>query len=281
MGIMDKAMIEEWILPHLTIGTRGFDTTVPLTEIVECIFYRLKTGCQWRQVPTKEYFTDKALSWNSVFQYYNKWSKADCWRKVWINILIQNRKHLDLSSVEFDGSHTPAKNGGDAVGYQGRKACKTTNALFMSDNQGVMLAMSTPQEGQHHDLYHIQALFDEICDLLKEAGIDLKGLFLNADPGFDSAEFVAACEKEEIIPNVKENPRNSANSEPLLHENGSHVFDEDLYADRSVIEHANAWLDGFKALLVRFEFSVKNWMSLHFIAFSVIFLRKISRKMKV
>ena len=46
---------------------------------------------------------------------------------------------------------------------------------------GVMLAMSTPQEGQHHDLFQIQALFEEICSLLKEAGINLKGLFLNAD----------------------------------------------------------------------------------------------------
>ena len=72
-----------------------------------------------------------------------------CWAKVWVNILKENRKYLDLSSVELDGSHTPCKNGGDAVGYQGRKACKTTNSLFMSDNQGVMLAMSTPQEGQH------------------------------------------------------------------------------------------------------------------------------------
>lgn len=60
-----------------------------------------------------------------------------------------------MSSIEFDGSHTPAKNGGDAVGYQGRKASNTTNALFVSDNQGVMLSMSTPQEGQHHDLFQI------------------------------------------------------------------------------------------------------------------------------
>lgn len=281
MGIIDKAMIKTWILPHLTIGTRGFETTVPLTEIVECIFHRLKTGCQWRELPTKEFFTDKLLHWNSVFYYYNKWSKADCWRTIWINILTKNRQFLDMSSVEFDGSHTPAKNGGDGVGYQGRKACNTTNALFISDNQGVMLAMSTPQEGQHHDLFQIQELFDEICALLKEAGLNLKGLFLNADPGFDSADFEAVCAKEEIIANVKANPRNSANSEPSIYESGTHVFDDALYSDRSVIEHANAWLDGFKALLVRFEFSVKNWMSLHFIAFSVIFLRKIKRKQKV
>lgn len=281
MGIISKAMIETWILPHLTIGQRGFETTVPLMEVVECIFHRLKTGCQWRELPTKQFFSDKVLNWNSVFYYYNKWSKADCWKSIWINILRTNLKHLDLSSVEFDGSHTPAKNGGDAVGYQGRKACNTTNALFLSDNQGVMLAMSTPQEGQHHDLFQIQALFDEICQLLKEGGINLKGLFLNADPGFDSVEFVEACEKQDIIANVKPNPRNSLHSEPAPYQSGSHIFDPELYADRSVIEHANAWIDGFKALLVRFEFSVRNWMALHFMAFSVIFLRKINRRQKV
>ncbi|WP_460996274.1 hypothetical protein [Spirosoma harenae] len=115
---------------------------------------------------------------------------------------------MDLSSVEFDGSHTLAKNGGDAVGYQGRKACNTTNALFLSDNQGVMLAMSTPQADQHHGLFEIQGLFEEICTLLKAAGINRQDLFLNADPGFDSVGFRLACAKQEIIANVKPNPRN-------------------------------------------------------------------------
>lgn len=78
------------------------------------------------------------------------------------------------------------------------------------------------------------------------------------------------------------NPRNESEEQRLEpHQNGTHIFDEELYKDRSVIEHSNAWIDGFKALLVRYEFSVKNWMSLHFMAFSVIFLRKINKKIKV
>jgi transposase len=281
MGILSKNTIDTWIIPHLTVGSRGFDPTVPIHEIIEAILHRLKTGCQWRELPTKQFFSDTILSWNTVFYHYNKWSKAGCWAKIWVNILKDNHKYLDLSSVEFDGSHTPCKNGGDAVGYQGRKACKTTNALFMSDNQGVMLAMSTPQEGQHHDLFEIQSLFGEICTMLKEAGISLDGLFLNADSGFDSDSFREACEKENMIPNIKANPRNSTNQETELAPIGAVIFDELLYEDRTVIEHANAWIDGFKALLVRFEFSVRNWMSLHFIAFSVIFLRKINKKKKV
>jgi hypothetical protein len=35
MGIISKDMIEEWILPHLTVGDRGFEPTVPIIEIVD------------------------------------------------------------------------------------------------------------------------------------------------------------------------------------------------------------------------------------------------------
>jgi transposase len=281
MEILSENMIEAWILPHLPKAKRGFEPTVPLTNIVRAILHRLKTGCQWRFLPMKEFFGDADYSWNSVFTHFNNWSKAGCWEVIWLNLLKSNYAFLDMSSVELDGSHTPAKNGGDAVGYQGRKACKTTNALFLSDNQGVMLAMSTPQEGQHHDLYEIQKLFEELCLLLKKAGIDVAGLFLNADPGFDSEGFKQICEEKQIIPNIKPNPRNSSAKDEQPYESGTHIFDEQLYKDRSVIEHANAWIDAFKALMVRFEFSVRNWRSLHLLAFAIIFLRKITKKMKV
>ena len=36
---------------------------------------------------------------------------------------------LDLSEVNFDGSHSLAKKGGESVAYQGRKKAKTTNIL--------------------------------------------------------------------------------------------------------------------------------------------------------
>lgn len=163
MLILNKSTIEKWILPHLTIGERGFDTTVPLVEKVECILHRLKTGYQWRELPTKQFFTAKILVWELVYYYFNKWrqplpSKSGCWQRIWSNILNKNLIYLDLSSVEFDGSHTPAKNRGDAVGYQGHKSCNTANALFICDNHGVILGMSTPQEGQHHDLFEIQTI---------------------------------------------------------------------------------------------------------------------------
>jgi hypothetical protein len=120
------------------------------------------------------------------------------------------------------------KTGGEGIGYQGRKAGRTTNALFVCDKQGVLLGMSVPQAGQHHDLFEIQTLFGQICALLKEAGICLKGLFLNADAGFDAKIFRDACQKEEINPNVYPNPRNKDPQKAEPCQTGTPIFDEEL-----------------------------------------------------
>ena len=276
MGIIDKSSIEKWILPHLSIGTRGFKPEVPLVQIVQAIFHRVKTGTQWRELPVKQFFDKKIIKWGAVFHHFNEWSKDGSWKRVWIELLRSNYTCLDLSSVQIDGSHTVARGGGEAIGYQGRKANETTNSLFLADNTGQMLAISTPQEGQHHDLYNIQSLFNELCDVLKLAGIDVGGLFMNADSGFDSKEFRSVCAQNEIEANVKTNPRNTKKDEEEYQ-----YFDDELYKKRIVIEQANAWIDSYKALLIRFEKTIINWMSLHWIAFSARFINKTKKQKKV
>ena len=75
------------------------------------------------------------------------------WKRMWTQLLEMNRSKLDMSSVQLDGSHTPAKRGGQAAAYQGRKKSKTTNALFLTDKQGIPLAVSEPIDGNHNDLF--------------------------------------------------------------------------------------------------------------------------------
>ncbi|NAW50825.1 transposase, partial [Elizabethkingia argentiflava] len=105
--------------------------------------------------------------------------------------------------------------------------------------------------------------------LLSEVEIDHKELFLNADAGFDSENLRQILEKEEIIANIKTNLRNNKTAKNY------YCFDEELYKRRFNIEKANAWLDSFKALLIRFETSVITWNYLHYIAFVILFLRKL------
>ena len=69
----------------------------------------------------------------------------------------------------------------------------------MCDNKGQMIAMGSPKAGNHNDLYELEEVLKEILALLEEAGIDHKGLFLNADAGFDSKSLREFLESKEII----------------------------------------------------------------------------------
>lgn len=272
MAVLNEDTIKEWIVPHLSKGKRGTKLQVEITEIVLAILYRLKTGCQWRELPVKAFFTDQQISWQGVYHHFRKWTNDGSFRKVWVSLLKKQRRLLNLSSVQLDGSQTICMNGGDCISYQKRKAANSCNSLFLADDQGVLLAMSPPMAGAHHDLYQVEQVIRELCELLKEAGIDVEGLFMNADAGFDSESFRKICSALKIEANIDINPRNGQSSDEYVY------FDEELFKRRKVIEHAFAWIDSFKALLIRFETKVNTWMALHFLAFAVLFIRKIKRK---
>ena len=264
---LSKKFITQNLLPHLSQSKLGRKTKVPLWRIIKAIIYRLKSGCQWREIPICAFCSRILISWNTIYYHFRKWSKDGSWKRMWTHLLSTHKSSLDMSSVQLDGSHTLAKRGGEKVGYQNRKKAKTTNALFLTDKQGIPLAMSEPIEGNHHDLFELENYFTKMLVDLEQSDIAINGLFLNADAGFDSITFRNLCFQKDIIANVDFNKRNSKNidNQPLL--------DDELYKERFCVERTNAWLDAFKAILVRFETKAQNWMSLHHLAFSLILIR--------
>ena len=204
-----------------------------------------------------------------MYYHFNEWRKDGSWKKLWITLLRLHHARLDLSNVQLDGSHTRTHNGGAAIGKQGRKAARTTNLLLLADNQGQSLASATPQAGNHYGLFDIEALFNELCDLVQEAQIRLDDLFLNADSSFDDKALREACFRRDIEANIAHNPRSAPRGAAA-----DHYFDAELYRQRIAIERTNAWLDSFKTLLVRYETNVQNWLAFYSLAWTVLLLRK-------
>lgn len=71
-----------------------------------------------------------------------------------------------MSSGDVNGSHTTALRGSEAVGYQGRKKRKTTNALYLSDRSQLSLAISMSVCGNRNDLFNIEDHFEDLTDFL-------------------------------------------------------------------------------------------------------------------
>lgn len=104
---------------------------------------------------------------------------------------------------------------------------------------------------------------------LRQAQIEVDDLFLNGDTGFDAKVLRQLCDQFGIFPNLAINKRNASKQDHL-----DCLFDPELYKERFAVERTNAWLDSFKALLVRFETNAKHWLALHYIAFSFILIRR-------
>jgi len=270
-SVLDKDTIEMEIVPFIPKTKRGFPPRVPLVEIVNAILYKLKTGVQWHQLPVKALFEQTPLTWNAVYYHYRKWCLSGSLKNGWLRFLKSHKKELDLSSVDIDGSHTPTIRGGAGVDYQGRKKRKTTNSLYLSDRQGLPIAMSEPIAGNHNDLHDIEVQFEVITATLEQADIPVEGLFLNADAGFDSKIFRESCSKKEINANICFNKRNG-------NLDRDEYFDKELYNERYAVERTNAWMDSYRSLLNRFDTTIESWKGFNYLAFFVIALKKIKKK---
>ena len=99
--VLDKDTIKFEILPHLSMAKRGYVTKSDLSEVIQCILYKLKMGCQWHMLPISAIFTGRPLSYKSVYAHFRKWSWNGEWKKVWGIILSRYRSFLDMSSVDW------------------------------------------------------------------------------------------------------------------------------------------------------------------------------------
>ena len=58
------------------------------------------------------------------------------------------------------------------------------------------------------------------------------------------------------------------------------LLDELLYKERYSIERTNAWMDSYRSVLNRFDTTQTSWEGWNYIAFILIFLKKIRKSEK-
>jgi|GEM_PF-443048 len=232
--ILSKDSIMQYILPHLSMPIRG-GSQAPTWEIVNAILYKFKSGVQWYLLPVNSLIYRSPIKYGAVFHHFRKWVKDGSWQRVQQQIISQYKPLLNLSVALFDGTHSQAKRGGEQVAYQGRKKCKTSNTLWPTDADGLVVGFTLPTAGNHHDTNDIEKRLDYLVEQLARSDIRVDGLFVNADAGFDSEAFRRACSQLGIELNV---PRNYRGSNKI---DDDTFFDELMYEQRFAVERTNAW----------------------------------------
>ncbi len=106
---------------------------------------------------------------------------------------------------------------------------------------------------------------------MKRLDLDFQGAFFNADRAFDTKDARKTYFNHGVIPNIDENKRNRKTPK----RGRKRFFNTDVYKHRFTCERTFAWIDKFKALLVRFDRKDLYFLGAHFIAFAMVNLRHI------
>ncbi len=211
----------------------------------------------------------KELSWQAVYYHFQKWSADRSLERVWEQSIETVREDLNLAQLNLDGSHALAKKGGESVAYQHRKRAKTSNILPITDAQGYVLASTGIVAGNHHDAFDLKPRLQAAFKKMKHLGLTIAGAYFNADSAFDTLEARKVCFNHHLIPNICENQRNRKQTK----RGRKRMFDASIYRQRFTSERSFAWIDKFRALLIRFDRKNANFLGAHHLAFALINLR--------
>ena len=105
---------EEFVLPHLTKGSRGPGTKLSFYRIFNYILKLMHTGCQWEELPIKkDLFGMPEVHYSNVFRIFQRWERDGCFSKIFVGSVERLFKAslLDTSVLHGDGTTTAAKKG--------------------------------------------------------------------------------------------------------------------------------------------------------------------------
>lgn len=267
-----EKQFDEHVRPYISTAKRGYECKIPLYKVFNYSLHRYHTGCQWDKIPIDKdpmEPTRPEISHDAVAYHFRKWSRDGSLERVFAASVETIADEVDLSEINLDGSHAVAKNGGESVAYQGRKRAKTTNILPFTNANGAILATTGLVAGNHNDSWQLKQHLQDAFKFMKQRGLAIAGAFFNADPAFDTKAARKTCFNHGLIPNIKANPRNRQSAKP----GPTPFFDEKVYKHRFSSERSFAWVDKFRALLIRFDRLDACFLGAHFIAFAMINLR--------
>jgi transposase len=214
-------------------------------------------------------FRKKEISWQAVYYHWQKWSADGSLERVWQHSIQTIHSDLNLAQLNLDGSHAIAKKGGESVAYQQRKRAKTSNILPITDAQGYVVASTGIVAGNHHDAFCLKAQLQSAFKAIKRLGLLIDRAFFNADSAFDTRDGRKVCFNHGVIPNIAENKRNRQTPK----RGRKRLFNADVYKRRFTSERSFAWIDKFRALLIRYDRKDANFLGGHHLAFAMINLR--------
>ena len=106
---------------------RGPKHKTPLRQVINGIFYRVRTGCQWRMLPRE--FGD----WRVISAYWYRWSHNGMWERINTElrekVREQSGKYAQPTAAIIDSQSVKTVQKGDNAATTRAKTPREENAI--------------------------------------------------------------------------------------------------------------------------------------------------------
>lgn len=265
----------EFILPHLWVGTRGPKPKLSMYKLFHYILHVLYTGEQWKMLPIEKGPDGKPeIHYSRIWRKWKQWVEHDSIAAIFYESVktLKEQQLLDVSQLQGDGSNTICVKGGDLKGYCGHKHQKGNKIIALQDNAGNILAPMTIATVNQSDMLQLPNSLKDLKVTCQRTGLVIpRNTPLNLDPGFDSRKNRKAIWNAGLKPNIKENPRNRKSAK----RGRKRFFDKDLYDNRFKCERTYSWQDKFRRVLIQYEWYQHLFLGFNMLAFALINFRHV------
>jgi len=134
---------QQFVLPHLSIGSRGPAPKLTLDAVFNYILQSLYLGCQWKELPIeKDQEGRPEIHYTRIYGAFRRWQADGCFEAVFAGSVLKLHQAnlLDTTVIHGDGTTTAAKKGGDNIGFSGHKKVKGDKIIAFCDRHCNVIA---------------------------------------------------------------------------------------------------------------------------------------------
>jgi putative transposase len=121
----------EALLPEDPPHPKGGRPWAPARQMMDAIFYLLRTGCQWKALP------HSLGAGSTVHDRFQGWARAGVFRQLWQAGLLEfdARVGIDWEWQAMDGAMTKAPLGGEIIGAQSYRPGQAGSETVAADGR--------------------------------------------------------------------------------------------------------------------------------------------------
>ena len=235
------------VLPKYEKHSGGGRPRADLRKVADAIFYRMRTGCQWKAIPPS------LVPRSTAHDYFQEWTADGVFEQLWQLALEEYDELMGLNWrwQSVDGAMTKAPLGGESTGNnptdRGKLGVKRS---LMTEAEGIPVGLVVDGANVHD----IRLLQQTIEDCFNRFHCDKASAeeHLCLDKGYDSA---AIRDLIESVLGYTSHIRSRGEERKALQKSTAKK------PRRWVVERTHGWLHRFRAILVRWEKKVENHLA--------------------